>query len=261
MADRRNMESSRGIPDEEMFLSKPAPDDCADSPTVGPLRIFKPQSSANASRPSPSIAKTSFPLPPGASSSAAPLPFPDDDDVRKPTPPKPFGSAYTAASPRLDTSQSDKQPSLAERRGASPKVIHSPTSPDADQGLFARPLKEQTRPGPSNASYPHYQKPYNYPQPSLGSTSSNAADGDSNRRQHAEHAKSDDPGVNRFASTASNSTTRATRGSPPPPETPVVEPGTLPGGGIEARYAASGISGTATLNSLQAHHEDSVPVR
>src|SRR5208282_2404311 len=44
----------------------------------------------------------------------------------------------------------------------------------------------------------------------------------------------------------------ASRGSPPPPETPIAEPGNIPGGGIEARYAAAGISGTATLTSLQA---------
>ncbi|KAI1047879.1 hypothetical protein LB505_012486 [Fusarium chuoi] len=75
-----------------MFLSKPAPEDC-DSPTVEPLRIFKPQSPQPAkdgrssafrypappSSTSP-VSKHSFPLPPGASSSAAPLPFPDDDD-------------------------------------------------------------------------------------------------------------------------------------------------------------------------------------
>lgn len=60
--------------------------------------------------------------------------------------------------------------------------------------------------------------------------------------------------MNRFASTASTSTTRATRGSPPPPETPVVGPGDQPGGNIEDRYAAAGISGTATLSSLQAQN-------
>ncbi|KAM4054896.1 WW domain-containing protein [Hirsutella rhossiliensis] len=231
------MESSRGIPEGEMFLSKPAPDDCADSPTVQPLRIFKPQSPSRVRRPSASSSKPTFPLPPGASSSAAPLPFPDDDDVRKPTPPKPFGSAYAGISPRIDTNQGEKRPGLAERRGASPKVIHSPPSPEADLGLFARPLKEQTRPGSSSANYPSYPKKTNYPPPASG-----AALPDS---------------VNRFASTASNSTTRATRGSPPPPETPIVEPGTASAGGIEARYAASGIAGTATLNSLQAHQAQS----
>ncbi|EWG48192.1 hypothetical protein FVEG_08055 [Fusarium verticillioides 7600] len=254
------MERSRGVPDEEMFLSKPAPEDC-DSPTVEPLRIFKPQSPQPAkdgrssafrypappSSTSPA-SKHSFPLPPGASSSAAPLPFPDDDDVRKPTPAKPFGSAYNDTSPRLETSPLGKKPGLAERRGAAPKPISSPTSPDADTDLFQRPLADSHRPGSSNNNYPSYQKTY-YPPPGAASGSSSNAPA-----QHAavQQLKMHDQGVNRFASTASTSTTRASRGSPPPPETPIVEPGQAPADAIEARYAAAGISGTATLNSLGA---------
>ncbi|POR32653.1 Uncharacterized protein TPAR_07144 [Tolypocladium paradoxum] len=260
--------SSRGIPDEEMFLSKPAPEDCGDSPTVEPLRIFKPQSPQPAGRASStSSIKPSFPLPPGASSSAAPLPFPDDDDIHKPTPPKPtspkptppkpYGSAYNDTTPRIDTSSADKKPGLAERRGASPKVIHSPSSPDADHGLFARPLKEQPRPGSSNTTYPNYQKKTYYPPPGAASTSSTSSSAPQQQPPPNNHSTMNDQGVNRFSSTASNSTTRANRGSPPPPETPIVEPGTVPGGGIEARYAASGISGTATLTSLQAHQAQS----
>ncbi|PHH82612.1 hypothetical protein CDD82_5456 [Ophiocordyceps australis] len=194
------MPSSRSVADDEMFLSRPAP---VDSPTVKPLRIFKPQTT-----PQPT-----FPLPPGASSSAAPLPFPDDDDVRKPTLPRPYGAAWQQSAPRLDTAPQNKKPGLAERRGASPKVIHSPSSPDTDDGLFARPIR------PADA----------------------ATHGPSEPLWH------DDQGVNRIASTASNFTTKASRGSPPPPETPVAEPGDS----IEARYAASGIAGTATLHSLQ----------
>lgn len=59
--------------------------------------------------------------------------------------------------------------------------------------------------------------------------------------------------LNRFDSTASTSTTRGTRGSPAPPETPIMGPGEA-GGGIEARYAAAGIAGTATLSTLQAQN-------
>ncbi|KAH6898308.1 hypothetical protein B0T10DRAFT_104341 [Thelonectria olida] len=259
------MERSRGIPDEEMFLSKPAPEDC-DSPTVEPLRIFKPQSPQPAhesrfsgsskvrypARPSSSspASKHSFPLPPGASSSAAPLPFPDDDDVRKPTPARPFGAAYNDTSPRLDTNTGPfgKQSGLAERRGTAPKPISSPTSPDEDQDLFQRPLADH-RPSSSNANYPSYRKTY-YPPPGAAAppvSSSNAPA----QPAPAPNPKMNDNRVNRFSSTASNSTTRASRGSPPPPETPV-EPGQAPGDGIEARWAASGISGAGTLNSLSA---------
>ena len=70
--------------------------------------------------------------------------------------------------------------------------------------------------------------------------------------------KSNDPGlripspqgVNRLSSTASTSTTKAQRGSPPPPETPATDQPTA--GGIEARYAAAGIAGASTLTNLQA---------
>lgn len=50
------------------------------------------------------------------------------------------------------------------------------------------------------------------------------------------------------------SITRDTNVLQPPPETPVIGPGEQAGGGIEARYAAAGISGTATLSSLQAQN-------
>ena len=250
--------ASRGIPDQEMFLSRPAPEDGGDSPTVEPLRIFKPTSpQPNSRTSSASNSKPAFPLPPGASSSAAPLPFPDDDDVHRPTPAKPYGAAYNDTAPRLDTSPTDRRPGLAERRGAAPKVIHSPSSPDSDQGLFARPLKEQARPAAQPSVYSNYQNKTYYPPPGAAASSSSASSSSLPQPAAVNHLKQADPAVNRFPSTASNSTTKATRGSPPPPETPIVEPGVIPGGGIEARYAASGISGTATLTSLQASQAQS----
>ncbi|KAL2256078.1 hypothetical protein VTK26DRAFT_2228 [Humicola hyalothermophila] len=272
---------SRDVPDDELFMSRPAPaaEDC-DSPTVEPLRIFKPQSpagdnaankpryptppsaSSSSSAPSkPGIASLpplpSFPF--GASSSAAPLPYPDDDAQKAPQAPKPGRPPYpddgrkssspagrvyspppmSSSSPvhsdsgRPTVGTGDKRTGLAERRGTAPKPLQSPTSSADDEGdLFAKPLRNPASAAPkiSNA---YQQKPY-YPPPG-GSTSQKPTSN-----------------INRISSTASNSTTRASRGSPPPPETPIVEPGVIPGGGIEARYAAAGISGTATLNSLQA---------
>ncbi|KAI1447745.1 hypothetical protein F5Y02DRAFT_415745 [Annulohypoxylon stygium] len=279
-----------GRPEEEMFLSKPA-EDC-DSPTVEPLRIFHPQSPKPSDRfkyPAPASSKPSFPLPPGASSSAAPLPYPDDDDHRiaqpvaqSSRPPYPadqrrpsgnklyispvssvHSDSLNDTTPRLDTSPIEKKgPGLAERRGAGPKPLPgalSPASPPGDDGgLFAKPLNQpKPVPASSSTSFPDYhQKPY-YPPPRASSAASGSSS-NNNVRPQPNQVNSDsylkmpaDSGVNRFASTASTSTTRASRGSPPPPETPIVEPGTIPGGGIEARYAAAGISGTATLNSLQ----------
>lgn len=273
-----------GRPDEEMFLNKPASDDC-DSPTIEPLRIFKPQSPEPSSRfkyPTPASSKPTFPLPPGASSSAAPLPYPDDDDhhIAQPSqssrPPfsadgrrpsghklyiSPTSSTQPNANdttPRIDTSPTERRPGLAERRGTAPKPLPgalSPGSPPGDDGgLFAKPLVNQPKPV-SATSFPDYhQKPY-YPPPRVNAATPSSSSNSNARPQGNEDNNylkmPQDSGVNRFASTASTSTTRASRGSPPPPETPIVEPGSIPGGGIEARYAAAGISGTATLNSLQ----------
>ncbi|KAK6063476.1 FSO1-like protein (WW domain-containing protein) [Seiridium cupressi] len=278
-----------GRPDEEMFLNKPA-EDC-DSPTVEPLRIFKPQSPNPAADkqqdrykyPIPSIMKPTFPLPPGASSSAAPLPYPEDEDLRpsKPSvstrppypedgrrpsgnriytsPPSSAGSgSLNDTTPRLDTSPIEKRgPGLAERRGTAPRPLPgalSPSSPSGDDGgLFAKPLGGQQKPAAaSSVNFPDYHnKPY-YPPPRVNSASPSSSANQYARPQAADNDHLKMPtGVNRFASTASTSTTKASRGSPPPPETPIVEPGQIPGGDIEARYAAAGISGTATLNSLQ----------
>jgi len=261
------MARDRGLPDEELFLNKPhnRNDDDCDSPTVEPLRIFKPQSPKPSEKPqerfrypapptssssssTPSNKQPAFPLPPGALSSAnsLPLPYPDDDDIarKKATRPtvkpatNPSASLYNDTSPRLTSPSEGKGIGLAARRGTVPK----PLSPDSDdrEELFIQ------RPGASSSNYPsHNQKPYYPPPPVASDPEENASHSESLRM-------SNESSVNRFASTASTSTTRASRGSPPPPETPIVEPGSIPGGGIEARYAASGISGTETLNSLQA---------
>lgn len=99
-------------------------------------------------------------------------------------------------------------------------------------------------------SFHHY-----YPPP-LGSTTGPAASNNATTAGgNTNQINIPNPGgVNRLASTASTSTTRASRGSPPPPETPIDPAGGPTAGlsGIEARYAASGIPGTNTLNEMQA---------
>ncbi|RFU36078.1 hypothetical protein B7463_g237, partial [Scytalidium lignicola] len=282
------MAARHGKPDEELFL--PRPSNGEDSPTVEPLRISKPQSpdprtdSATSGRfnyPAPVPKQQSFPLPPGASSSANPLPYPDDDDdddyqYTRPTESHPYRAPYpdnrrtpsdsgsngsggqsrpaaggrTGANditPRLNMSPIEKRgPGLAERRGTAPKPLPEspgPETPDKE-GLFAKAPRREERPAAAGSStsqtpsYPEIAQQRYYPPPIPDPESNLAAP----------------KPMNRFASTASVSTTRATRGSPPPPETPVVGPGEQIGGGIEARYAAAGISGTATLSSLQAHN-------
>ncbi|KXJ95431.1 hypothetical protein Micbo1qcDRAFT_26402 [Microdochium bolleyi] len=268
------MDRRHGRPDEEMFLNKPSAG--GDSPTVEPLRIFKPQSPPPSSTsspfqyPAPSSSKQpTFPLPPGASSSAAPLPYPEDDDFRPPSQssrPAYPGNRYTSpvqsTSPRFDGSPTgDKRPGLAERRGTGPAPLPaslSPGSPASDDGnLFAKPLVSQQQsqhPAAAAANFPNYQKKPYYPPPGGHLAESIQTPHVNNRPQANEPSflqKPIESSMNRFASTASTSTTRASRGSPPPPETPIVEPGQIPGGGIEARYAAAGIAGTGTLNSFQ----------
>jgi hypothetical protein len=286
--------ASRRQKDDELFLQS-RNSNGEDSPTIEPLRINKPTSpspprvgSASSERynyPQPG-SKPTFPLPPGASSSAAPLPYPDEntqafqyprpaeqrkysapypDDDRDPgeiplygSPPPPTGSADhnrpTAATrkdsydtnPRLGSSPVEKRgPRLAERRGAAPKPLPESPGPDTPdkEGLFAqepqRPNQSSRRPSqPAAVELPSdFNQPYQ-------------SNGTGNMETNLIAPKP----MNRFASTASTSTTRASRGSPAPPETPIVGPGEQPGGGIEARFAAAGIAGAATLSSLQAQN-------
>lgn len=140
-------------------------------------------------------------------------------------------------------------PRLAERRGTPAKGIlpESPGGPelpdkDEDEGLFQRAPRKQSE-GSQQQPQQDYQQQF-YPPP-LGSTAPPAPQ---------QHLHIPNPsGVNRLSSTASNATTRASRGSPPPPETPIDPSGGPSGlGDIEARYAASGIPGTNTLNEMQA---------
>jgi hypothetical protein len=265
----------QGRPGDEMFMAQQRPTD-RDSPTiVEPLRINKRHSGASQASttsqqfPAPeqrSTSQTAYPMPalpypdgrsrtasPPAQSngSAAAYPYPDVRHVASPA--QRTGSAGSMEyKKRAGSTSSQDYPAairpggtLAERRGTSgPKPLPESPGPEAPdkEDLFQRPPQ---RDGPVTAPLPAAAQQF-FPPPSV----------DYNR------LRARDPNaVNRISSTASTSTTRATRGSPPPPETPVTGPGQQAGpqftGGrpptdIEARYAASGIAGTNTLNSLQA---------
>ncbi|CZR50679.1 related to WW domain protein [Phialocephala subalpina] len=266
---------------EPLRINKPnSPNPRADSAASNRFNYPPPSSSS----------KLSFPLPPGASSSASPLPYPDDEDLysqpveprkqRLPYPddskqkpnrtgsggsgkaqerPSPSRTGTNDTTPRLSTSPVDKRgPGLAERRGTAPKPLPESPGPDLPdkEGLFAKQPRRDPKPSqgarrPSQTgtpSYPEFRQQY-YPPPVPGAAELNGTSAE-NPNLNAPSASA----MNRFASTASTSTTRATRGSPPPPETPIIGPGEQAGGGIEARYAAAGISGTATLSSLQAQN-------
>ena len=274
--------SRHGKPDEELFLQRPMN---ADSPTVEPLRIRKRDSrSPDPEYPHPGQhQQPSFPLPPGASSSPAPLPYPDDRPPaqqrptatrldsgqgraspanRRTSPPRAGATEpvktkipeYPAAL-RPSGGRDGPAPSrLAERRGTiPPKALPDSPGPEAPdkEGLFQKMPVRDEEDAPSGGQkttqsdtnpYPNYYQQY-WPPP--GDSSSSVAPG---AGLHVPNPGS----MNRLSSSASTSTTKAQRGSPPPPETPIVPPGEIPGGGIEARYAAAGIAGTSTLTSLQA---------
>ncbi|KAL9605604.1 MAG: hypothetical protein Q9179_001221, partial [Wetmoreana sp. 5 TL-2023] len=281
-----------GKPDEEMFLQRPSNSDSptVEPLRINKRDSRSPELADPRTGPSQPAA---FPLPPGASSSPAPLPYPDDrDSPRRPTngratqvgfadrtttigqsrpspassppptgwvDPRKYGrNEYPPAlRPREGREGQGSQPTsrLAERRGNIPKPLPDSPGPEAPdkEGLFQRlPQRngpkgaEPRNPAPAeNNPYPEYYQQY-WPPP--GESSSPAP------KPSAELRVPNPGSVNRISSTASTSTTRAQRGSPPPPETPIVGPGDQPGGGIEARYAAAGIAGTSTLTNLQAQN-------
>ncbi|EAW11141.1 WW domain protein [Aspergillus clavatus NRRL 1] len=254
--------------EEELFLntSNRPP---TESPVVGPLRFNKRET------PSP-----------------APLPYPDDrprvshmrssssSTGSSPTveagrhgspvsyvnngPSMPAGSSATRpteypAALRPRDGREPKPATLAERRGNSiPKPLPEspgPEAPDRD-ALFSRMYQRAPAPlgaasngvqGESHAYADYRQQYWPPPQPSTPSATSTIP-----RPPTSQGLQPPNSAINRFSSTASNSTTRAQRGSPPPPETPIVGPGQQPGSDIEARYAASGIAGTSTLAGLHA---------
>ncbi|KAF1980886.1 hypothetical protein K402DRAFT_343502 [Aulographum hederae CBS 113979] len=169
------------------------------------------------------------------------------DDPNRPT-----LSGYAYTPPTANNTATSPPASLSERRGHAPKPLPESPGPDTPdkEGLFQRPPTRAAEPPKPSADgpktevnpFPEYHQQY-WPPPSAGT----AKPADSGLRVPIQNAS----GVNRLSSTASTSTTRAQRGSPPPPETPAVE---TPGGGIEARYAAAGIAGPSTLTNLQAQN-------
>ncbi|KAK2873620.1 hypothetical protein FQN49_002226, partial [Arthroderma sp. PD_2] len=254
---------------DEMFLNSPSNHE---PPTVSPLRVAK------RGTPSPAPSTSSNPQ-----ASVSPLPYPDDRRVQDQSwhhnnngsqhgdsrehgqqsfspaslsSPASSGAEIPAAlKPQDRRDPKQTQSSLAERRGAAaPKQLESPTAESPDkEGLFqCLPQRDNAqKPGASTQNnppavvvnpYPEYHQQY-WPPPSQSAPSSSSG-----------NLQPPSSSINRIDSTASTSTTKAQRGSPPPPETPVVGPGQQPSSDIAARYAASGIAGTATLSSLHAHN-------
>lgn len=249
-----------------------------DSPTIiEPLRISKRSSTTS---PTPSNASlrqdtgrqtsassgTAYPMPalpypdgaptiqtqqqPGRNTvSPTPYPYPE---IRTTSPEHndPFRRAGSAASGETSVStrltDGRYNGTLAERRGNSAvKPLPDSPGPEAPdkEGLFQRPPQRE-------GVLPSQRNNPQYPPPSGGGSGRAAFD-----RLQVHNPTS----INRLDSTASNATTKAQRGSPPPPETPIMGPGPgqpqpvqRPQTDIEARYAASGIAGPGTLTAMHA---------
>ncbi|KAJ8612021.1 hypothetical protein MRB53_037664 [Persea americana] len=149
---------------------------------------------------------------------------------------------------QFDSTSQDLQSSMSAETAyprIQPYTIPTPLTPGLQNGSKANPKDAEPRrqhgPYPSeaddlyeNEQSDRLQQMTYYPPPG-SSTSRNAG------------LSPPAMGVSRIASTASVSTTKAARGSPPPPETPI----DLPGDDIAARFMASGIAGEDTMNELE----------
>ncbi|KAI9729027.1 MAG: hypothetical protein M1828_000112 [Chrysothrix sp. TS-e1954] len=262
-----------GRPDEELFMrqgssSSPNP------PSIGPLRINKPTTPSGSSTTSGSGGQSQQQAyrrphysPPPSSPPTAPLPYPDDTN-RQPY--------QTAAGAARYPSPSVQQHSQSPPTRFSPDSYARPSNtansnapyphegqygyarpPDSSNSNAPKPLPESPGPEtPEKDGILSRLPPHLIPQPTEHSSSSGAGPSQyyyppPDSSEAAAGLRIPNPSsVNRLASTSSVSTTKAARGSPPPPETPV--DGYPTDGGIEARYAAAGIAGTGTLNTLQA---------
>ncbi|PGH34407.1 hypothetical protein GX50_02774 [[Emmonsia] crescens] len=273
--------------DDEMFLTSPSDRDPPtvsplrivkrDTPSPGPTVGHTTQPSAFSPPPQSPPPHNPLPYPddrprPHHMNSFSPsnsrLPYPDHGSLSstvkqssKPSSPHYSGSGGSSPAdlppslrPRERRDSKTAHPSLAERRGTTgPKPLPEspiPQTPD-NEGLFQkapqRPaggahaggMPEQRRKPPAEVNpYPEFHQQY---WPAQGNASPSA----SSKLAAPQPTHS----VSRLGSTASTSTTKANRGSPPPPETPIVPPGLSD---IESRYAAAGIAGTSTLSNLQA---------
>ncbi|KAF2671511.1 hypothetical protein BT63DRAFT_219465 [Microthyrium microscopicum] len=232
-----------GRPDEEMFLRQNSDQPV---PAVGPLRINK-AGAASGTPPPRTSASPAAVMHPASRPPTGPLPYPDDRPRPTGTPEgrlrgdsvtDPFNSSprakFTANDPNRPTVAGYAHPPLSAGRNASPANSHNSSERDSADGLFQRPLNRvPTEPPTAEAGsnpYPEYHQQY-WPPPANGA-------GSDEHQDNLNVPGNANSGLSRFDSVASVMTTRATRGSPPPPETPIAQPSN----DIESRFAAAGFA-------------------
>ena len=253
--------------EDELFLNSSTRP--VESPIVEPLRITKRDS------PSPRMTSTQhstatlpYPEDPprsqqshrSSSSSVNPSPnpgrlgSPGDTNIPSPsTGPGPLELSDYPPALRPRDGREPRPATLAERRGNRPKPLPDSPGPESPGKEALFPGRYMEIPAPPTSAIISQQSA------NTGANHHNQykpAGQDMVGRDHSTFTTQNWPApnsaINRISSTASVSTTRAQRGSPPPPETPVVGPEQQTGSDIEARYAAAGIAGTSTLSGLQA---------
>ena len=256
------MESHRhhGEQDDEQFLPRqtPAP---VDSPTVGPLRIQKNSHSSQKSRTASAEYTQDVRQSPQSSRT-----LPSQSDIRPPYPedgPSRTASRQNTPGPRMATPDAvrggvgaKKSDGIPQRAGSSryrfkaddpgrPSISgygQSPPKPKASRSDRGTPKPLPESPGPETPdkdeegpAYPRVGTPQatqEYYPPPVDTTASelNVPEGS----------------VNRMGSTASVSTTKAERGSPPPPETPIG------GRAADGRFVAIQLPRTADIHAQHA---------
>jgi PhoD related phosphatase/WW domain len=242
-----------------------------DSPTVGPLRIQqKSPPPAGRNNSATSIGNQGFPAPPTSTPLPYPegpmlkqrqntgrsnqLPYPDNDRA------SPQSSFSKPTSPEYQSPDDVGRKTLAQRRGGKALPLSpGPDPPDKDD-LFAAPIRQEAtaaKPAAGNAGkeadlnpYPEYHQQY-WPPPASGPPKGALPAVGSSQNSLPSSLSVPQP-MRPLAHTSSVSTTRGERGSPPPPETPATDMADPSGLSIEQRFAATGISGTATLSGMQA---------
>ncbi|QIX00079.1 hypothetical protein AMS68_005596 [Peltaster fructicola] len=256
---------------EELFLQPDSYSDGSQQPATGstpkPLRINKPATTSDQPKqqwaaynipPSSSAAMYGAPLSPPPNK---PLPYPEERDRRQGSGSQAGGRA-TPIGGQAEPAQGQRQSDMSSESSSRRRAHFDGNDPNRPSASFS------TAPAPTPRGRPSYPESPGGPEPPEKDDAADAtASGDTSFQQQfyppplgstapATHQLliPNPAGVNRLSSTASTSTTRASRGSPPPPETPIDPHGgpTSGLGDIEARYAASGIPGTSTLNEMQA---------
>lgn len=242
-----------GRPEDEMFL--PPGQNRPDVPAVGPLRINKGGAINNAQQQQQQQQQLRFSPPPTQPMNS--LPYPDDGPRPIGTPEArqrgdsmtdPHTSGASHGRPKFSANDPNR-PSVAgyahippgAGRTASPAgSANSLEKHDSTDGLFQKPLERKTT-EPAVNPFPEYHQQY-WPPPATGT-------GSTQKPSTLNVPTAGASGLSRFDSTASVMTTRATRGSPPPPETPAEAP---PSNNIEDRFAAAGFGqpSTGTLGPI-----------